>query len=132
MTVCIAAACDNGERIVTATDCLLSMDGLTSDTLAGKVMWLGEWQVMYAGTPANTALITREIEELTIDAPDLMSRRHIQSTIAKAFGRFFNKASTFEALLPFGINPEEFRKDGAALLGGASSCGCTQPDPCKG
>jgi hypothetical protein len=108
------------------------MDGLTSDTLAGKVMWLGEWKVMYAGTPANTALITREIEELTIDAPDLMSRRHIQSTIAKAFGRFFNKASTFEALLPFGINPEEFRKDGAALLGGASSCGCTQPDPCKG
>jgi hypothetical protein len=77
MTVCIAAGCEGGKRIVTATDGTLSAGSVTADTLLGKMFWLGDWQFMYAGTPANVALISGIIEEMSIDDPEVMSRRKI-------------------------------------------------------
>ena len=37
MTVCIAAACDDGERIVTATDGLLSTGDVTGESIIAKM-----------------------------------------------------------------------------------------------
>ena len=39
MTVCIAAACDGGEKVICATDGLLSYGPVVGDTMLGKFAW---------------------------------------------------------------------------------------------
>src|SRR5580704_17494044 len=101
MTVCIAAACAGGKKIVTATDGMLSAGDVTADSLVGKMFWMGEWLFMYAGTPANIALISGMIEEMCIDDPEVLSRRKIQRSVATAYRRFVANFSSFEALSAF-------------------------------
>ncbi len=64
MTVCIAAACERATKIVVATDRVLSYAGVVSDSLPGKMIWIDDWLVLYAGTPANTALIIAALREI--------------------------------------------------------------------
>jgi hypothetical protein len=111
MTVCIAAACDGGKRVVTATDGMLAAGSATADTLLGKMFWLGDWQFMYAGTPANVALISGIIEEMSIDDPEVMSRRKIQHSVSKAYRKFVANFSSFETLNAFDMTLEELRSN---------------------
>jgi hypothetical protein len=59
MTVCIAAACERGTKAVVATDRVLSYAGIVSDNLPGKMIWIDNWLVLYAGTPSNTSMIPK-------------------------------------------------------------------------
>jgi len=117
MTVCIAATCDNGERIVTATDGLLSLGDVTGDSLPGKMLWYKDWQFMYAGTPANFSLITEEIEAMGMDDPDSLSRRNIQNTARTAYRKFCSRFSSCDALDPFDMTMDEFKKTGLQSFG---------------
>jgi hypothetical protein len=65
MTVCIAAACEGATKVVVATDRLLSYAGVVSENLSGKMLWLGDWLVLYAGLPCNTALIFDTFHDAT-------------------------------------------------------------------
>jgi hypothetical protein len=117
VTVCIAAACDGGNRIVSCTDGLISLGDVTADTLIGKMFWLGDWQFMYAGTPANVALISGLIEEMAVDDPDALSRRRIQPSVSKAYRRFVADFSSFEALNAFDMTLDQFKNNGLAFFG---------------
>jgi len=61
MTVCVAALCENGQKVVVATDCRLSYAGIASDSLAGKLYWFGDWMFLYAGNPSHIELINEEL-----------------------------------------------------------------------
>src|SRR2546430_2491431 len=83
MTVCIAAACDNGERAVIATDGLLSCAGVIADSIPGKVIWLDDWLIMYAGEPGNVKLIFEEIHKAL--AGKKITRQNVQQLVSKAY-----------------------------------------------
>ena len=59
MTVCIAAMCGGGRKIVSATDGLVTLGGITADILAGKLRWFGDWQIAYAGARGMQACSRR-------------------------------------------------------------------------
>ena len=117
MTVCIAAACDNGERIVTATDGLLSMGDVTGEGIPGKMLWYGDWQFMYAGTPSIFSLVMEEIENASINDPQVLSRRHVQETILHAYQKVRSRLASFPFLSPFNMTIEDFKQDGLNAFG---------------
>lgn len=117
MTVCIAATCDNGQQLVTATDGLLSMGDVTEDSLAGKMLWLGEWQFLYAGTPANFAMVTEEMDNIILGNPEAASRRHIQETVRRAFRKACARLASCDSLNPFDMTIDEFKDTGLNVFG---------------
>jgi ATP-dependent protease HslVU (ClpYQ) peptidase subunit len=119
MTVCIAAACNNGDQIVTATDGRLSAGDVTADTIPGKMHWIGEWLFMYAGVPGYFALIMEEIAAMAVDNAEGLSRRRIQETVLTAYRRVVARISSRETLDPFDLTIEAFKKTGLEYFGEA-------------
>jgi len=118
MTVCIAAACDNGDRIVTATDGLLSLGDVTAgDTIPGKMLWYKDWQFMYAGTPANFSLVVEEVERTGMNDHEALSRPNVQETVRAAYRKFCARYSSSDALDPFDMTMDEFKEHGLAFFG---------------
>lgn len=117
MTVCIAAACEDGEKIVTATDGLLSLGDVTGECLPGKMRWFGDWQFMYAGTPATFALVMEEISKTHIGDSEALSRLRIQGTVLEAYRAVRSRLASFEVLSPFGISIQEFLASGVEPFG---------------
>ena len=117
MTVCIAAVCNNGERIVTATDGLVSMAGVTGEAIPGKMMWYGDWQFMYAGIPANFAMVCEEIRHSEVNGYDALSRANLLQTVRAAYQKTKSKLASFEILSPFDMTIEEFKSDGLSVFG---------------
>lgn len=117
MTLCIAAMCDGGKSIVTATDGLISFGDVVGECVLAKMQWLGDWQVMYAGAPSRFSLMIEEIESACLDDPGALSRRHIQDTARQAFRKVWSVAASWELLNPFNVTMEEFKRSGAELFG---------------
>lgn len=117
MTVCIAAACEDGEKIVTATDGLLSLGDVTGECLPGKMRWFGDWQFMYAGTPATFALVMEEISKTHVGDSEALSRLRIQGTVLEAYRAVRSRLASFEVLSPFGISIQEFLASGVEPFG---------------
>jgi hypothetical protein len=88
MTVCIAAACEQGKHVVTASDGLLSYAGITADVLTGKTYWYGDWQFLYAGTPSQVGLILKELRKIHTKEDDALSRGNIQESVRRSFDSF--------------------------------------------
>jgi ATP-dependent protease HslVU (ClpYQ) peptidase subunit len=103
MTVCIAAACDNGEAIVTATDGLVTVGDVTGESVIAKMQWKGDWQFMYAGIGANFDLVMEEISDFCLDHRDALSRRQIQQTVKEAYQKVRSRLCSFEVLSPFNL-----------------------------
>src|SRR5690349_3263884 len=103
MTVCIAAACDGGQRIVTATDGLLSLGDVTGECVAAKMIWFGDWQFMYAGVGSNFAMVTEEISHTIQDDPECLPRRNLQETVRRCYRKVYSRLCSFEVLNPFDL-----------------------------
>jgi hypothetical protein len=82
-----------------------------------KVQWYGDWQFMYAGTPSNLALVIEDIEVLSIDHPEALSRRHLQETVLRAYQMVRSRLASFRFLSPFDMTMEEFKQNGAPQFG---------------
>ena len=119
MTVCIAAACEGGKKIVSATDGLLTLGGITADVLLAKMTWFGDWLFLYAGATSNVGLILEELRQLLVREPEMITREHIQEAVLRAYRGFIAKASSSPTLAPFGISLEEFAKRGLKMFGDA-------------
>lgn len=119
MTVCIAAACNNGELVVTATDGLLSLGDVTGECVVGKMLWYGDWQLLHAGTPATFSLVMEEITKAHVGDSEALSRLRVQETVRKAYQTVRSRMASFELLSPFNITMEEFLKTGAECFGEA-------------
>jgi len=117
MTVCIAAMCDNGGRIVTATDGLVSLGNVTGECVLARTEWKGDWQFMYAGCGANFSLVMEEIENACVQDQDALSRRRIQETVRKAYRTIVSRLSSFEVLSPFDLTMAEFMDSGRKSFG---------------
>lgn len=117
MTVCIAAACDHGRRIVTANDSLLSMGDVTGECLPAKMVCYGDWLFMYAGTPANFGMVSQEISEIAVKDTEALSRRRVQETVRRTYRKVYSRLCSFDVLNPFDMTMEEFKKVGLKSFG---------------
>jgi len=118
MTVCIAAACEQGNRVVIATDRRISYAGVSSDSVAAKMIWFGtagEWLGLFAGEPANTALIFEEIEQGAQKTP--ITRKNVQRAVLSAYQKRRAIFSSFAALSPYDLSLEEFKAAGLSRFG---------------
>jgi hypothetical protein len=113
MTVCIAAASDNGEYMVTATDGLLSAGDVTGESVIAKMLWMGDWQFMYAGLPAYFSLINEEMEKIYFDNPEAFSRRNVQETVRRAYRVVCSRIASADSLNPFDMTMDEFKQMGS-------------------
>lgn len=117
MTVCIAAMCEGGRKIVTASDGLLTLGGVTADVLLAKFWWLGPWQFMYAGAPGIVGLIFEELRTTELTDPECLKREHIQKTVRFAYASVRADISAHAVLGPLGISLEDFNRYGAKRYG---------------
>jgi 20S proteasome alpha/beta subunit len=116
MTVCIAAACERATKVVVATDRALSYAGIVSDSLRGKMIWIDDWLVLYAGTPANTALIIAALREIVSDKP---TSRNVRQAFYSAYCRRKALYSSFPTLSSYDITLETFKTEGLRIFGEA-------------
>ncbi len=116
MTVCIAAACDEGSKVVCATDGLLSLGPVTADNLLSKFIWLDDWLCMFAGDPSNTEMI---LEELSIIAgpEQKLTRGNIKPLFAGAYQSRLEKWLANRILAPWGLSTKQFVAAGVEHFG---------------
>jgi 20S proteasome alpha/beta subunit len=115
VTVCIAAACDEGTKVVMATDGLLSYGPVTADNLISKFTWLDDWCCMFAGDPSNVQMIFEELHDL---APgEKLTRANIKKLLLAAYRRRQGKWLTAKVLSPYDLSLEEFKKGGLQMFG---------------
>lgn len=117
MTVCIAAACGNGDTIVTATDGQLSTIDAYGDIVPGKMLWHGPWQFMYAGLPEHFAMIEEEVGYIVLDNAEAFSRRNVQETVRRAYRRVSSRFASFDSLGPFDMTMEDLKREGVDFFG---------------
>lgn len=114
MTVCVAAACERGTKVVIATDRLLSYAGIVSDNLPGKMIWLDDWLVLYAGTPANTAMIVASLREIV---KERLTSSNVRRSLLSAYRRRKATFSSFPVLSTYDLNVEAFKEKGRKIFG---------------
>ena len=118
MTVCIAAACEEGKQVVCATDGLLSMGTITADVMAtGKFYFINEWLFMYAGRPSQSRLILDEMYNVQKDSGLQLNRENVIGLTREAYNRRMGRTCSAPILGPLGIDLEDFKKNGFASLG---------------
>lgn len=117
MTVCIAAVCEGGKQAVCATDGLLSLGGITADTMLSKMRFINEWLFMYAGTPSQSQLIFEEISFVHKEIGEPLNRENIQGIVREAYRRRRGEISSAPILGPFGLSLEKFLHEGRAIFG---------------
>jgi len=121
VTVCIAAACRNGEYVVSATDGALSLGGEAMDLALAKMYWFSNnknaWQFMYSGAPSNVDLILENIRQVLLSDTKALTRERIQKTVKQAFKKFMSEWVADYVLAPYNMSMEEFKRKGKTILG---------------
>lgn len=117
VTVCIAAVCEQGRVIVTATDGAISYDGQRFDIHLAKMMWLGDWLFLYAGQVGNWELMMQDMALLSQKDPACLSHERIADTVHRAFERRLAAWASDPLLMPLGTNIQELREKGVAMFG---------------
>jgi hypothetical protein len=112
VTVCIAAACEQGRRVVTATDGMLSYGELAADVTANKMMWFEPWQFMFAGELGEADLVMEEIRILLTKSPGAFSREKIQATVRTAYKKRLAQWCSDRILAPYDMELDEFKRRG--------------------
>jgi hypothetical protein len=112
MTVGIAAICENGRKVVVATDWRLSLAGVASDSSAGKMLWFGDWLFMYAGVPSQINLI---FEELRLS--ERLDRKSINDQVLAAYRTAKSKFCAHAVLSSYDLTMEEFKTEGLKIFG---------------
>ncbi len=116
MTVCIAAACERATKVVVATDRALSYGGIVAETIPGKMIWIDDWLVLYAGWPANTALIIAALRE-TVKSK--LTSGNVRQAFRAAYCRRRGLLSSFFPLSSYDMGLETFKKNGLKIFGKA-------------
>ena len=115
MTVCIAAACNSGEYVVSCTDGALSQGGESFDLALTKMAYFGDWQFMYAGEPSNADLIMENIRQELLSR-DVLKRESIQATVRRAYKKRFAEWTADYVLAPFNMEMDEFKRKGRQVF----------------
>jgi hypothetical protein len=81
------------------------------------MLWYGDWQFMYAGAPANFAMVSEEIEIAGMENPESISRRHVQETVRRAYRKVCSRLASSESLNPFDMTMDQFKANGLKSFG---------------
>jgi len=121
VTVCIAAACRDGEYFVSATDGALSQGGETMDMALTKMYWFANaqtsWQFMYAGEPSNADLVLENVRRALLRDKKALTREKIQHTVRQAFKQRFADWIADYVLAPYNMSMEDFKRQGQSIFG---------------
>lgn len=115
MTVCIAAASNDGRFVVTATDGQLTFGEITAGVMLGKRVWFDDWQCMYAGEPANSQMIFEEMHTIHSDKP--LARENVKTVMLTAYRKRMSDCLSASVLAPYDLSMDEFKKDGLKMFG---------------
>lgn len=112
MTVCIAAICEDGNRIVMASDCKIGSEGfMSADMPVSKYFDMENWTVMFSGTFGDGTAISKDIHRrLTVNGSNTGSG--MIQIASSAFQKRIAEVSSFPVLSPFDMSLEEFKKEG--------------------
>lgn len=116
MTVCIAAACRNGEYAVSCTDGALSQGGETFDLALTKIVLFDDWQFMYAGEPSNADLIFENVRQECLRRATALRRENIQATLRRAYKKRFAEWTADYVLAPYDMDMDEFKRKGRKIF----------------
>src|SRR5579859_4300420 len=117
MTVCIAAICENGLRMVTAADGAVTFGDICADVRGVKGQWLNDWQFLFSGELSEFDLIMEELRLMLLEKTDILSREKIQTALRKAYKIRFSKWSADRFLSPFDMEIKEFKDSGLKTFG---------------
>jgi hypothetical protein len=91
----------------------------TADVFAPKFQWFGDWIFTFAGALASTDLIVEQVRLASLDpkSAERFTRRHILRTVVSAFNRRVECWSAIRHVSMFGMDAEQFRKEGRNVFG---------------
>jgi ATP-dependent protease HslVU (ClpYQ) peptidase subunit len=117
MTVCIAAVCEQGNpegaKVVCVTDGMLSHFGsaVSADIDAPKMLFLGDWVFMFAGTLSNADLIMDDLRSVKF------TPQEIKTLVRNAYRKRMAQWSADRYLLQYDMDMQEFKKEGRNIFG---------------
>lgn len=119
LTICIAAICENGHNIVSASDMKLSSTYFSADYLTQKVHKVyRNWWVLFAGNITDCNLILREVyDELITSTKEQLSFREIRDVFRHAYHSQLRMRREDQVLSPYGMTLKDFKKDGLRAFG---------------
>ncbi len=112
MTVCVAALCEGGRKIVVATDTQLSFAGVAANAPYSKAFWFGDWMFLYAGAPSRIELINEELRKV----PQL-NRSTICEAVDSAYRKAKSRFCAHSILSQYDLSMQEFKDEGLKMFG---------------
>jgi ATP-dependent protease HslVU (ClpYQ) peptidase subunit len=88
-----------------------------ADVMAPKMVILGDWIFMLAGTLSNADLILEELRLALRDYETLLTRPKIQSAIRAAYAKRFSKWTADRHLFHYDMDMEVFKEKGHTIFG---------------
>lgn len=110
LTICIAAAANQGHMAVTASDMMLSMPTMKAESGTMKFRKIGQWVVMFAGETGDADLV---MDELTGGLLAITSVDQLKEAVIGAYNKRFGEFSAGRWLAPFGLDMPTFLRDGS-------------------
>ena len=117
MTVCVAASCENGRIIVSATDGQLTYGDITADVMSGKIVWIGEWELMFAGDPANAKMIFEQVVRYCRENEQQLTHENVKTVLTTAYKKRMADCLASAVLAPYDMTFSEFKEQGLKIFG---------------
>ncbi|HYR84184.1 MAG TPA: hypothetical protein VE422_08915 [Terriglobia bacterium] len=123
MTVCIAAMCEAGKRVVTATDGGITVAPIANDIAMHKWKLITfadhELLFLYAGKPGQADLIIEEFLDAANPKTIKKSRKALQDAVRKAFTKRYIDWIGERILFPWAMDYLTFKRTGRKFFGDA-------------
>ncbi len=118
VTVCIAAICDSENRIVTATDLMISTGETSGDDIGLKqqLVFHPDWILMFAGDDLSYITPICDLAEKSIDRDKPVTVWDIEDILVSSYQDIRKKTCERRFLSPFGLNMESFLRDGKKIF----------------
>jgi hypothetical protein len=117
MTVCIAAICEFGRAVITASDYKISLGSVSGDVAVKQIRGiLPGWSVMYAGN--DIAHIGKVLDTCAngADTNTPLSIDKAQDAFVAAYQSVFSRVCSDTYLSPYQLNFDTFKKNGKKIF----------------
>jgi len=112
MTVCVAAICEMGNRIVMASDSRIGDDVMSADTPIAKFVSFKNWTVMFAGKIGDSRAITKAIKRTVENSPVTVDEVAMMHIAQRAFTEQKMEIASFPILSSHSLTHAQFVQDG--------------------
>lgn len=112
MTVCVAAICEHGNRIVMASDSRIGDDVLSADTPIAKFVSFKNWTVMFAGKIGYSRAITKAIKRTVENSSTNVDEVSMMHIAQRAYIEQKMEIAAFPILSSHNLTHAQFIQDG--------------------